>query len=191
MPNPDWDFPWPILRQGWAEDWDSRDECAAILRSWHEHDRRVVGNFQDFLTARRLMEGHIACSSAIASLRSAVADPLRVEQWRRDHEKPAASCRRSWPGPWGTNADWGAGSSGWPGIRDPRWDGITQVSKTPGKKKRRKERTRQHREEEERQRQHNTAREEASCLQDALYAQYLMGDPIDCGREDMDVGCWN
>ncbi|KAJ7899931.1 hypothetical protein B0H13DRAFT_2336690 [Mycena leptocephala] len=156
MSDIDWKWPWPLLRQGWPEDWDAQNERTVIMRSWHEHDRHVVKDYEGFLAARRLMEARIACASAIAGLRSVAADPIRLHKWHEDHEMwpTLTACRRFWGQSWGHNSGWGTGSGGWPGVRDPQWDGVTRVPKSPGKNKRRKQRAREHREEWAREEQH-------------------------------------
>ncbi|KAJ7846764.1 hypothetical protein B0H13DRAFT_2362812 [Mycena leptocephala] len=171
--------PWQILCTGAAKDWESQDECPVIKCEWHEKDRQVIRNYQEFLNSHHLMEARIACSTAIGALRSTAADPFKVQAWCEDHENSRKHIHYSNPAPaqmWGAQTGWGKGSGGWPGVCDPQWDGVTQVPKTPGKNKWRQQCLRD--------RLAEAARHEAEWRQVRVrewFLQQCLEDYIDCG----------
>ncbi|KAJ7175545.1 hypothetical protein C8R46DRAFT_1214016 [Mycena filopes] len=132
---------------------DSATECANIMQNWHRQDCRVVRSYEEFLRARSRMQARIAASQAIASLRAAALYPSLLEVWLERHRD--ANRDASWGRYWAeaereqAPPGWGAGweKAAPPGVRDPEWDGISLVPKTPGKKKRRRQRAMARREE--------------------------------------------
>ncbi|KAJ7029962.1 hypothetical protein C8F04DRAFT_1187136 [Mycena alexandri] len=106
------------------------------------------------------MEAHLACSVAIGHLRVASAWPSQWIDLQLQHAEPERYGPGGWPRPtlpptpawtWSDADDaqpngWGPG---WAdphralGVRDPDWDGVTLIPKTPGKKRRRRQRKRE------------------------------------------------
>ncbi|KAJ7028782.1 hypothetical protein C8F04DRAFT_1265534 [Mycena alexandri] len=163
----------PLVRSNTAISWNCADECEAIKSAWHRRDRSAIRSYADFLKRRRFMEGKLAASNAVASIRAAHDDKWRFRDWlgTLKHRPPNPPPEPPSPGGWALEwalqkdiqAGWGRPSRDWqpdpwdpnrsrewktpwntysPGVRDPDWDGVTPVPKSPGKRKRQRQRKR-------------------------------------------------
>ncbi|KAJ7033114.1 hypothetical protein C8F04DRAFT_1261210 [Mycena alexandri] len=153
-------------------DEEHQEECASIQASWRLRDRSAVKSYSAFLKIRGVMEAKLAASRAIASRRSAIwrfrdwlADrvyrpptlaaatppPLTVDSvaWATEHIWGVPPPGKWHPDAWESAVVWRRLGHGW-ALKDPAWDGVTRVAKTPGKRKRQRESRRQ-REEKERE----------------------------------------
>ncbi|KAJ7666196.1 hypothetical protein DFH06DRAFT_1323326 [Mycena polygramma] len=156
--------PWSLLREFSPQDREAQAERASIIRKWHDEDRhflprrqgesgslpvnrgecarRPVKSYQDFLRARRIHEARLACSRAIATIRSVAIAPHNLANWLEDIKDLRRLALTLGPddcwGGWGPDALWG-------GVHDPLWDGVTLVAKTPGKHRRQRANRRERR----------------------------------------------
>ncbi|KAJ7456316.1 hypothetical protein B0H11DRAFT_1925841 [Mycena galericulata] len=140
----------------------SKGEQARIRLAWDVRDRSAISSYAELLAARDAVQAKMACSAAIAGKHQAVQDPAALDNWLQRRAIANAVPTGNWAtataGAWGTGIAWGSWG------HDPQWDGVTLVSKSRQKKKRRTLRKRQMREEHQR---HEAAHQRREALRQA------------------------
>ncbi|KAJ7511020.1 hypothetical protein B0H11DRAFT_2215764 [Mycena galericulata] len=176
-----WTLSQPFLDPTGLAGKDFTEKVVKIKQAW-ERDRAKVRSYEEFLILRTRMEADIACAKAIASRLDALVRPEAFDQWLlRKAPGPStgnwgttavagtAVAAGGWGwgqgGGWGQGAGWGQGTH-YPARRDPLWDGVTPVPKTPQKAKRRRLARREKQEAERR-------KEAAAQLRERIFREKL------------------
>ncbi|KAJ7920721.1 hypothetical protein B0H13DRAFT_2318998 [Mycena leptocephala] len=117
----------PFLKRGSVEDQDCQNECRAVNYAWRTRDRRAIKTYQQLVEARTLKDARIACSKAVASMRSASYNQFEFSRWLEEHltGKPSGDPfggATHFPGVWhsyrNSDGSWGP----WGGTMDAsRW----------------------------------------------------------------------
>ncbi|KAJ7121767.1 hypothetical protein C8R43DRAFT_1136452 [Mycena crocata] len=137
---------WSFLEDNSYYVWAASAERDHIQQEWDQRDRSTIQSYDAVLAIRRLRDARLACSAAIAGRRRAIDLPGDFHRWLR-HQDSANRVQGPWVG-WGSGTGSNGSGTGWNTgwRRDPTWDGVTRIPKTPGKAKRRRLALRAHRE---------------------------------------------